>query len=94
MAGVAQQLLDVLVAGFGQRDGALLLVLLDNRPSIELRHQGVDVCVELGAVLERAGDDQRRARFVDQDRVDFVDDGEVMAALDHLVERYFMLSRR
>jgi hypothetical protein len=31
-------------------------------------------------------DDQRRARFVDQDRVDFVDDRVVQLALHHLIE--------
>jgi hypothetical protein len=30
----------------------------------------------------RAGDDQRRARLVDEDRVDFVDDAELVVALD------------
>ena len=40
--------------------------------------------VELGLVVGRAGDDQRRARLVDQDRVDLVDDREIVAALDHL----------
>ena len=37
--------------------------------------------VELGAFLGRTGNDQRRARFVDQDRVDFVDDREGEPAL-------------
>ena len=40
-----------------------------------------------GAVLGRAADDQRRARFVDEDVVDFVDDGVVQLALDAAVER-------
>jgi hypothetical protein len=35
--------------------------------------------------LARAGDDQRRARLVDQDRVDLVDDRVVEAALDALL---------
>ena len=82
-AGVAQQLLDVLVAGFGQVDRALLLVDVVVLAH-EARDQLVDGGVEAGAVLRGAGDDERRARFVDQDRVDFVDDGEGVAALDHL----------
>ena len=58
-------------------------------------HQLVDGDVEIGAVLDRTGDDQRRARLVDQDRVDLVDDGEGMPALHHLRRRcIFMLSRR
>ena len=45
----------------------------------------LSICVvEFGAVLERAGDDQRRARLVDQDRIDLVDDRVEMAALHHL----------
>ena len=44
----------------------------------------VDRVVHFRAVLERAGNDQRRARLVDQDRIDFVDDRVVVAALHHL----------
>jgi hypothetical protein len=33
-----------------------------------------------------AGDDQRRPRFVDEDRVDLVDDPERVASLDDPVE--------
>ena len=84
-AGVAQQLLHLLHAGFGERDGALLLVELVVG-LVELRNVGVDGVVELGAVVERAGNDQRRARLVDQDRVDFVDDGVDVAALHHVLE--------
>ena len=47
---------------------------------------GVDGVVEIRAVVERAGDDQRRARLVDQDRVHLVDDGVDMAALHHVLE--------
>jgi hypothetical protein len=50
----------------------------------QLRNQRVDAVVELGAVIERSGDDQRGARLVDQDGVDLVDDGVVVAALHHL----------
>jgi len=46
----------------------------------------VDGVVEFRTVVERAGDDQGRARLVDQDRVDFVDDGVEVAALDHVLE--------
>ena len=73
----------MLVAGFGQVDRALLLVdvvILAH----QLRDEGVDADIEAGAILRRTGNDQRRARLVDQDRIDFVDDGEVVAALDHL----------
>ena len=85
LAGVAQQRLDLLHAGFGQRHRALLLVDLVIG-LVELRQEGVDGVVEFRAVVERAGDDQRRARLVDQDRVDFVDDGVEVAALDHVLQ--------
>ena len=84
-AGVAQQLLHLLHAGFGQVDGALLLVDLVVG-LVELEDVGVDGVVEFGAVVERAGDDQRRARLVDQDRVHLVDDGEDVPALDHVLQ--------
>ena len=35
-------------------------------------------------VLERTGNDERRARLVDEDRVDLVDDRVVVTALHHL----------
>jgi hypothetical protein len=53
---------------------------------VELGQEGIDGVVEFRAVVERAGDDQRRARLVDQDRVDFVDDGVGMATLDHVLQ--------
>ena len=46
---------------------------------------------ELDVPVRRAvggpGDDQRGAGLVDQDRVDLVDDGEVVAALHHVLDR-------
>ena len=85
LAGIAQQLLDLLHAGFGQRHRALLLVDVVVA-LVELGQEAVDGVVEIGTVVERAGDDQRRARFVDQDRVDFVDDGVEVRPLDHVLE--------
>ena len=84
---IAEPLLEFLHAGFGQRHGALLFVdlVVDLQAGIELRDVGVDGVVEIGAVVERPGDDQRRARLVDQDRVDLVDDGKDMPALDHVL---------
>src|SRR3546814_12990512 len=81
---LAQQLLHVVGARFGEGDRAgllvLLVILLD-----ELRDQLVRRQVARRGVLGRAGDDQRRARFVDEDRVDFVDDGEDELALYHVL---------
>jgi hypothetical protein len=54
------------------------------------RDERVDRFVEFAErSSSRAGDDERRARLVDQDRVDFVDDREAVAALNHLAQRVF-----
>ena len=82
-AGRAQKLLRVLVAGLGQVDRALLLVEFVFLAR-QTRNEGVDRDIEVGAVLRRAGNDERRARLVNQDRIDFVDNREGVAALDHL----------
>ena len=75
----------MLHADFGEIDGALLFVELVIG-LVELGNVSVDGVVEFGAVVERAGNDQRRARFVDQDGVDFVDDGVGVPALHHVLE--------
>ena len=51
--------------------------------ALQLRDDPIDFVVEVGRLFRRARDDQRRAGFVDQDAVDFVDDREVVAALHH-----------
>ncbi len=67
-------------------------------PSIICGASLANVHVEVGRLLGRPGDDQRRARLVDQDVVDLVDDREVWygeplsgfspaAVLDLLLER-------
>ena len=61
---------------------------LDSASGLQLGNELVDRDVEIGLVFERAGNDQRRARFVDQDRVDLVDDGERMPALHHLLRAH------
>ena len=78
-------LVDDKVAGGFERFAFLgLRVTLGPRARLQLRDDAVDFVVEVGRRLGRAGDDERRPRFVDEDAVDFVDDGEVMAALDVL----------
>ncbi len=64
--------------GLAHKSGDERLLLVD-QPLHRGLEFGEPVVVGLG---DRAADDQRRARFVDQDRVDFVDDGEVVATLD------------
>ena len=88
LAGVAQPALHLLHAGFGEIDGALLFVELVVFLG-ERRDIGVDGIVELGAVVERTGDDQWRARLVDQDRIHLINDGVDMAALHHVFEPVF-----
>ena len=86
-ARLAQQLFGMFHAGFGQVDLLALLV----HPEIALafflglagqvRDDAVDADVQLGRFVGRAGNDQRGTRLVDQDRVHFVDDGVMQAAL-------------
>ena len=45
-------------------------------PGFSWRREPGELRVEVGGLLGRAGDDQRRARLVDQDVVDLVDDRE------------------
>ena len=82
---VAQPLLELFHADFGQRHRALLLVDLIVG-LVELRNVAVDRVVEFGTIVERTGNDQRRARLVDEDRVDFVDDRIDVPALDHILQ--------
>jgi hypothetical protein len=53
----------------------------------QLRNQLVDLPVQIGTRFSGARNDQRRARLVDQDRVNLVDDGEIKIALDLVFER-------
>ena len=84
-------------AGLEDADGALLLVdlvvdVLGQPAATMLGELGVPL--DLGLV-GRAGDDQRGAGLVDEDRVDLVDDREVVAALDAAPRcDQAMLSRR
>jgi len=84
------QLFGVLVAQLRERDRVhlqvgeivarrILLLLLR-----ESRDQLVDAPVELRGILGLPGNDEGRARLVDQDRVDLVDDRVVQPALEAL----------
>ena len=53
---------------------------------LEPRDHRVGAAIELRGILGRAGDDERRARLVDQDRIDLVDDGVVEGPLGHGVQ--------
>ena len=54
---------------------------------LHLAREAGELVVEVGRLLGGAGDDQRRARLVDEDVVDLVDDRVRMAALDLLLQR-------
>ena len=70
----------------GQRHRAQFLVdgvvVLD----LEARDDAVDEVVGVGGFLGGARDDERGARLVNQDRIDLVDDREVMRTLDVLLQ--------
>ena len=55
----------------------------------QLRNNLVDLGVFVGGLFRGPGNNQGRARFVDKDGVHFIDDGEVMAALDAIGEVIF-----
>ncbi len=76
-------LVDDEVAGPGLR---LRLEVLDHLALFELRDDGVGDGVLVGGLVGGAGDDERRARFVDEDGVDLVDDAVAVTALHHVLE--------
>ena len=83
-----ERLLDLGHAGLGDGRGALLLVDLvvfaRTKPGDDAR----ELTVRVGRRLRRAADDERRARLVDEDGVDLVDDAVVMPALHAVVEAH------
>ena len=97
-----QRALDLLDPRLGRRDGLVLLVVevvellgeplvLELRPvrlgAAQRRDDPREVVVDLRGGRRLAGDDQRRPRLVDEDRVDLVHDRVGVAALDDAVER-------
>src|SRR5215831_13109256 len=70
-----------LLLGVGGLQLLLNLGVLGN----QMLYQLVNGDVELGAILDRAGDDERCARLIDQDRVNLVDDGIDVPPLHHLL---------
>jgi len=77
----------------GQIHDPAFLVFLDIRFS-QPRDQRVDAHIQIGRIFGRAGDDERRTRLVDQDAVDFVDDGEIERALAQIGMREFHICPR
>src|SRR5579871_5305539 len=80
---------------FGQRDGTMLfvhcivargpllagLLAFDHFAANQVGDDAVDLVVLVGRFLARPGNNQRRAGFVDQNRVHFIDDGEEVLSL-------------
>ena len=87
--GKAQQLGRLVEALFGKRRAAMFFVdriiagsvflarflAFDLLAAHELRDNPVDLEILVGGLLAGPGDDQRRAGFVNQDGIDFIDDG-------------------
>src|SRR6267154_6759642 len=84
--GETEEALALVEAFFGQRGLAMLFV--DGVVDIanQLGNDFVDLEIFVGGLFGWAGDDQRGARLVDQDGVNFVDDGEVVTALNAVGE--------
>ncbi len=75
---------DVVAGGFERFPFFGFRVAPDDLPGLEARDDAIDLVVEIGGLGGRPRNDQRGARFVDQDAVHLVDDREVMPAL-HVV---------
>ena len=84
--GDAENLLDFRNALFRDRNGVRFFIDREIFVAHEARQDLRERRVQIGRVVALAADDQRRARFVDEDRIDFVDDREVQLALHHLIE--------
>ena len=77
----AERGLDLLDSRLERHDDPLVLLDLVVVVALQRAHDRREAVVQLGGVGDAARDDQRGARLVDQDRVDLVDDAEVVAAL-------------
>ncbi len=95
-----EQLFDLGYALLGQPHAAMLLIhcIVAGGPFLtrllpivdfaffELGNNAVDLVILVCRFLARSGDDQRRARLVDQNRIHFVHDGVVMLALHAVLD--------
>ena len=83
----AELVLDELDTGFVNADRALLEVDLVVDVLLHQRRHARELDVPLRVRVGRAGDDERGTSLVDENRVDLVDDREVVAALNEVVQR-------
>ena len=67
---------------------AWLLAIVD-LAFYQLGNDAVDLVILVGGFLAGTGDNERRARLVDQDGIDFIDDGIVMGPLHAILEPEF-----
>ena len=81
----AEQFLDALRPLVGERGGLGFLVHGVVAFLLKLTDDLVHLLVQIGGFVGGAGDDERRAGFVDEDGVHFVDNGVMMAALHKLL---------
>ncbi|OQB57389.1 MAG: hypothetical protein BWX98_01567 [Candidatus Aminicenantes bacterium ADurb.Bin147] len=72
-----------------ERNGPRFLVDLEMRVGREAADHRVGLLVEIGRALARTGDDEGGPGFVDQDRVDLVDDGVIEGPLDQVRQPEF-----
>ena len=77
------RLFDLLDPGLQRDDRLLLLVHLVVDVTGEAAGDGGELVIELRRLVGRPRDDEGRARFVNEDGVDLVDDGERMTPLRH-----------
>ena len=82
----AELVLDELDADLVHADGALADVHLVVDVLLHQRRQPGELDVPVGGSVGGSGDDERGPGLVDEDRVDLVDDGEVVAALHHVLD--------
>src|SRR5260370_31664663 len=75
--------IDRVVAGGPLLAGLLAVVDLS---FLEAWDDAVDLVILIGRFLAGTGDDERRARFVDEDGIDFVDDGVIVPSLHAIVD--------
>ena len=80
--GDAESLLDASDSLFGRHNGPLGLIDLVVSLRGQSTHDACELGVEVLSIVGAAGDDERGSGLVDEDRVDLVDDGEVVAAFD------------
>ena len=80
----ADELLDFRHGAVGRRNRLLLLVDLVVRALFQRRDRVRHFYIDIRRFLAGAGNDERRTRLVDEDRVDLVDDGVMERPLHHL----------